>query len=116
MTDYSFGKDNRFTVTMENGTVWRTADLTPDNLQKFIESHGAKAEFVRLYEGNRVATLRQRAPLLHALYQGFLQLLNLFAFYRRDFGLSDVLLVLKPSRKLFKHPLPVGDGTTPLTA
>jgi SAM-dependent methyltransferase len=78
--------------------TYLAADLTPDKLQKFIESHGAKAEFVRLYEGNRVAILRQRAPLLHALYQGFLQLLNLLAFHRRDFGLSDVLLVLKPQR------------------
>jgi SAM-dependent methyltransferase len=76
--------------------TYLAADLTPDNLAKFVESRGVKTEFVKLYEGNRVATLRQRAPLLHALYQGFLRLLNALAFHKRDFGLSDILLVLKP--------------------
>jgi SAM-dependent methyltransferase len=79
-------------------------DLAPDNLQKFLERRGIDAVFVRLYEGNRVSTLRQRAPLLHALYQTFLRLLNALAFHKRDFGLSDILLVLKPRRT----PVPQG--------
>jgi SAM-dependent methyltransferase len=70
-------------------------DLAPDNLHKFFESRGMEAVFERRYEGNRISTLRQRAPLLHGLYQTFLRLLNAFTFHRRDFGQSDVFLVLK---------------------
>jgi hypothetical protein len=55
MADYSFDKDNRFTVTMENGTVWRQ-----------IKEDSTSARWRSAPQSYRVATLRQRVPLLHA--------------------------------------------------
>ena len=60
-----------------------------------MPSRNVEVVFTRFYEGNRVATLRQKAPLLHALYQDFLRLLNALSLNRHDVGQSDVLLVLR---------------------
>jgi SAM-dependent methyltransferase len=73
------------------------ADLAPHRLQKFIEAQGVETLFSRFYEGNRITTLRRKAPMLHFLYQALLSLVNVIA--RRDFGTSDVLLVLRPRQK-----------------
>jgi hypothetical protein len=43
--------------------------------------------------------------LLHALYQGFLRLLNALSLNRHDFGQSDVLLVLRPKSERTAIPL-----------
>jgi len=75
-------------------------------LEKFLKSRDVEVVFARLYEGNRVATLRQKAPLLHALYQGFLRLLNALSLNRHDFGQSDVLLVLRPVTRTERQNIP----------
>ena len=72
-------------------------DLAPHHLQKFIDAQGAETLFARFYEGNRITTLKHKAPALHFLYQAFLGLVN--AVTKRDFGTSDVLLVLRPRPK-----------------
>lgn len=76
--------------------TYLSPDIDPRVLERFLQSERVEVMFTRLYEGNRVATLRKKAPVLHALYQGFLALLNALALNRRDFGQSDVLLVLRP--------------------
>jgi SAM-dependent methyltransferase len=76
--------------------TYMAREIAPRMLEKFLQSQSVEVMFTRLYEGNRVATLRQKAPLLHALYQGFLKLLNALALNSHDFGQSDVLLVLRP--------------------
>ena len=73
------------------------ADLAPLRLQKFIDRQGMETVFARFYEGNRITTLKRKAPALHFLYQAFLGVLN--AVTGRDFGTSDVLLVLQPRQK-----------------
>lgn len=72
-------------------------DLAPDRLQKFIDARGVETVFARFYEGNRITTLKRKTPVLHFLYQAFLGLVNAVA--GRDFGTSDVLLVLRPAQK-----------------
>jgi SAM-dependent methyltransferase len=73
------------------------ADLAPHRLQKFIDAQGVETVFARFYEGNRITTLKRKTPTLHFLYQAFLGLVNTIT--RRDFGTSDVLLVLRPKPK-----------------
>jgi hypothetical protein len=75
--------------------TYMARDIAPRMLEKFLQSRDVEVVFTRLYEGNRIATLRQKAPLLHALYQGSLRLLNTLSLNRLDFGQSDVLLVLR---------------------
>ena len=72
-------------------------DLAPHRLQKIIDAHGVETLFARFYEGNRITTLKRKTPALHFFYQAFLGLVN--ALTRRDFGTSDVLLVLRPRQK-----------------
>jgi SAM-dependent methyltransferase len=72
-------------------------DLAPHRLQKFIDAQGVETVFARFYEGNRITTLKRKAPALHFFYQAFLGVVNALA--RRDFGTSDVLLVLRPRQK-----------------
>lgn len=72
-------------------------DLAPHRLQKVIDAQGMETVFARFYEGNRITTLKRKTPALHFLYQAFLGLVN--AITRRDFGTSDVLLVLRPRQK-----------------
>lgn len=79
--------------------TYMVADLAPDRLEKFVQRQDVETVFVRLYEGNRVATLKRKTPALHFLYQAFLALLNAATFNKRDFGLSDVLLVLRPVKR-----------------
>lgn len=80
--------------------TYMARDIAPQLLEKFLGRQKVEVVFARLYEGNRVATLRKKAPLLHRLYQGFLTLLNILSLNRRDFGQSDVLLVLRPRPQL----------------
>jgi len=75
------------------------AELAPDRLLKFIASRGAEIVFARFYEGNRIATLKRKTPALHFLYQAFVGLVNGLTFNRRDFGQSDILLVLRPTSR-----------------
>jgi SAM-dependent methyltransferase len=72
-------------------------DLAPHRLQTFIDAQGVETLFARFYEGNRITTLKRKTPVLHFLYQALLGLVNAIA--GRDFGTSDVLLVLRPGQK-----------------
>jgi SAM-dependent methyltransferase len=72
--------------------------LAPEAIRDFTERGGFETVFFRLYEGNRVATLRRKAPVLHLLYQAALSVLNRVLLRKSDLGLSDVLLVVKPTR------------------
>jgi len=80
--------------------------LAPDRLESFIQRRNVETVFMRLYEGNRVATLRRKTPALHFLYQAFLAVLNAAVLNRRDFGLSDVLLVLRPPARQEPQAVP----------
>jgi len=55
------------------------------------------AGFQGMGPGNRITTLKRKTPALHFLYQAFLGLVNAAA--GRDFGTSDVLLVLRPRQR-----------------
>jgi len=86
--------------------TYMARDIAPRMLEKFLKSRDVEVVFARLYEGNRVATLREKAPLLHALYQGFLRVLNALSLNRHDFGQSDVLLVLRPVTRTEHQNIP----------
>lgn len=72
--------------------------IAPDKILEFSQRGGLETVFFRLYEGNRVATLRRKAPVLHLFYQAALSILNRLLLRKSDLGLSDVLLVLRPAR------------------
>jgi 2-polyprenyl-3-methyl-5-hydroxy-6-metoxy-1,4-benzoquinol methylase len=69
--------------------------IAPDALLRLCAAHRMKPVHFLLYEGSTIAQLRRKSPPSFMLYALLVKLLNGFFLGRRDFGLSDMQLVLR---------------------